>query len=56
MIKLLSKNKDKNENKKNLDTLTNSYKIIYDKLMESNKKISELKTELKNEKSGDSIG
>jgi len=56
VIRLLIENKEKEGNKKNLRTLINSFKIIHDKLTESNKKIEELKIELKNEKSGDFIG
>lgn len=54
MVKL-NKNKEKSENKKNLKTLISSYKIVYEKLIESNEKIKELKAELKSEKSGDLI-
>ena len=52
----MSENKAKDGNKKNLKTLINSYKIISEKLIESNERIKELKTDLKNEKSGDVSG
>ena len=50
MVKILSKSREKNKSKEILTILTNSYKIMHEKLIESNKRIKELKAELKREK------